>query len=287
MMFRKYVLLLPIIAVSACAYTFDKHYQEVEIRTPGAQDALCEVMANKIKYKFYPPEKRLLPKSKEDLIVQCMAPGNRDRTVVIRPQINNKFYGNAASAMTGGVWDFASGAMFDYPDVIDVDFTGMPLREMELPAHNNPDIKQPDEYYLEEFRPGTPRMNADRFKKSVPIQSRVAPGGDGDLYDEGFGFSSTNSENVIEEYEDQYTGDDDSGSYVEDILGSDIDSSALPSGEGVVVIDTKPDITLPAETSTEETSGPSDSSESVDSFDDGESGIDGLPFPESNSGTNP
>ncbi|MFP4313260.1 MAG: hypothetical protein ACLFR0_02930 [Alphaproteobacteria bacterium] len=280
MTFRKYFLLFPLIALGACAYTFDRSYQDVEIRTPGAHDALCVVEANGIKYKFYPPETRQIPKSEDDLIVDCTAPGNRHRMVVLEPKINNKFYGNAVTGMATGPWDYASGAMFEYPDVIEVSFVGMAVKPMGQPVYNNPDIKQPEEYYLEEFRATSPRMNEDRFRQQVPIQRRVAPGSADDLYDEGFRFESNSvqappSAPLIND-------SSDSGAYIDDMFGgedmTDDNASASTSpaplvqtgDDAVVVIDTIPDITTDPNAADTPATGMNDDSVSQD-----------MPFPES------
>lgn len=238
MMFKKLFLFVPILAVSACAYTFDKQYQDVEIRTPGAQDARCTVYANKVRFEYFPPQKRSLPKSEEDLVVDCWAPGNRHREVVIKPTIEDSTYANVLNgAVPGTAWDYASQAMFAYPDVVTVDFTGMPLVPSKLPAHNNSDIKPPEDYYLEEFRPSTPRLNSDRFDQQEPIRRRVAPGSEGDLYDNGFGYGSSASAPAAEA---QSFSPSDSGSYINDMFGNDSGDDVPANDESVTVIDGTP-----------------------------------------------
>lgn len=181
-MSKKYLILVPLIMASACAYTLEGQNQEITIRTPGAYDAVCDVYANKIRYKFYPPQTRFVNKSEEDLIIDCKAPGNRNRKVVIEPVISKVAPANAANGLVPGtMWDYASGALFTYPEVIEVDFTNMQVRGMEPPTHNNPDIKQPEEYTLEEFKAGSPRMNSDRYEQEIPLKRRRPGGGFDDM----------------------------------------------------------------------------------------------------------
>lgn len=155
------VLLLCIFALGACAYWKDDAAQKLTVLTPGAENAMCHVYIDGLKYKFRPPQTQNIIKSDANLIVDCMAPGNRRREVVIKPQIEKSAFGNVFNAGVGAAWDYASKAAFTYPDTVYVDFTNMPLRSEKLPSYNNPDIKQPEEYKLEEFLPSTPRLNSD------------------------------------------------------------------------------------------------------------------------------
>lgn len=278
MKFKKYLLLMPIVALSACAYTLDEAHQEVEIRTPGAHDAVCVVSANKIKYKFYPPQKRLLPNSKEDLIIDCKAPGNRDRLVVIRPRISNNTFGNVATGIVpGSTWDYASGAMFTYPDVIEVDFTGMKIKPSAMPAHNNPDIRQPEDYDLEEFKSGSPRMNEDKHRKSVPIQKRVVPGSEADAFDRGFQLDSGQSDDI--DASEYFNAGQDSGSYLKDMFSDDVPSDEQPSEPSVVmgnddaVLILSPELEVSVDAMPEPVAQESEASESAPTS---------IPFPDEN-----
>ena len=178
----RFLLFTTLIALGACSYTMDEHIQDLRIVTPGAHGAVCYAYVDKLKYKFRPPQTLNISKSDEDLIVDCLAPGNRRKEVVIKAQIEQSVYANALTAGAGAVWDYSSGAMFKYPDVVEVNFENMPSRAEDLPAQNKPDIKQPEEYVLEEFKPGSPRMNADRYQQESEILRREKPGaGDGSL----------------------------------------------------------------------------------------------------------
>ena len=51
----------------------------------------------------------------------------------------------------------------------------MPIRPEGLPAQNQSDIKQPEEYDLEEFSPGLPRLNSDRYAPMTEVRKRERP----------------------------------------------------------------------------------------------------------------
>lgn len=175
-MLRHLLVLSSVFALGGCAYVLDKQIQDIEIVTPGANDAVCYMHVDGLRYKVFPPQTLNITKSEENLTVDCLAPGNRRQKVVVEPQINNKVYGNVANGIVpGGIYDYITQAAYKYPDVIEVDFTNAPLRPEDPPAHNNPDIRQPEDYPLEEFRPGVPRLNSDRYNVSEPIRMRQRP----------------------------------------------------------------------------------------------------------------
>ncbi len=177
-MFSRILLFSSVIALSACAYIVDEPTQDLTVITPGAHNAVCDAYINNIRYRFRPPQTIRVVKSKDDLVLDCLAPGNRRKKVVIEPSIERSFYGNVVTGVVpGAAWDYASEALFVYPSVIEVDFTNTPIREEALPAQNQPDIKQPDEYDLEEFRSGLPQLNADKYAPQMEVKRRVRPAG--------------------------------------------------------------------------------------------------------------
>lgn len=174
-MSHRFLIISSLAVLGGCSYAIDSQIQDLTIVTPGATDAVCYVYINNLRYKFHPPETQSVSKSEEDVLVDCLAPGNRRNKVVVQAQIEKSTYANVANGGVGAVWDYASGAMFKYPDIIEVSFVNTPVLPEDLPAQNNPDIKQPEEYILEEFRPGAPRMNSDRYRTPSEILRRQKP----------------------------------------------------------------------------------------------------------------
>lgn len=165
-----------LITLSGCSYFAHTALQDIRIETPGAQNAVCYMYVDGLRYKYRPPQTMTITKSKEDLVVDCVAPGNRRRKVVIEPLRDLHAKGNAVTGVLPGMaWDYASEAGFFYPELIEVDFNGAPLASEALPQHNNPDIRQPETYQLEEFTPGSPRLNEDRYAPKIPLEKRKKP----------------------------------------------------------------------------------------------------------------
>lgn len=163
--------------ISACAHVVDDRIQDFTLLTPGAHGALCYVYVDKFKYRMDPPQTITIGKSREELRIDCMAPGNRRQEMFIEPVIQTSTHGNAFfGAIPGVAWDFASEAMYKYPEIVEVNFTRMPARMEDMPAQNNPDVRQPETFRLEEFGPSSPRINADRNNQQTVIRKRERPG---------------------------------------------------------------------------------------------------------------
>lgn len=172
-MSRYFVLLILVLILGACAYATDGSIQDLTVETPGAQDSLCHVYVDDLRYLFYPPQTVNIHKSREDLVIDCLAPGNRRKKKIVEAKIEPNVAGNVATGIVPGTgWDYLSESMFYYPDIVEVDFTGVKPSPEALPAQNNPDIRQPETYELEEFKAKRLRLNADKDMPPVEIRRR-------------------------------------------------------------------------------------------------------------------
>lgn len=158
--------------VSGCAFFMDKSYQRVTIETPGAQNALCHVYVDKIHFPVDAPGEISIPKTKKDMEIECLAPGNRRKAVTVPPRITETNKYNASTLFAGTLFDVASGAIYEFPDVIQISFVGIPTKPYPGPEHDAPDLRDTSEYYLEEFMPSQPRLNSDRHVAPVEIKKR-------------------------------------------------------------------------------------------------------------------
>jgi hypothetical protein len=174
--------------LSSCSYLIDTSVQAVSVETPGAQSAHCYLIVEGLKYQANPPQTINIKKSKKDMEVVCKAPGNRRLEFTVEPGVEESAYWNVTNGVVPGMaWDFASDSMFKWPDVIVADFTNIQRQPSALPDYNNPDVKQPEEYDLEEYLPGVPRLNSDRYAQPVEIQRRRSSA----EYDESFNSAPT------------------------------------------------------------------------------------------------
>ncbi len=162
-------MLSAVLTLGACAYSVESSSQDITFLTPNAQNAKCYVYVNKLKYQVFPPETLNIKKSSKDMEISCYAPGNREIKMIVPAKMSKRaIWGGPA----GMAWDYASQSLYYYPSVIAIDFSHEELKPNALPSYNNSDIKQPEEYDLEEFRPSQPRMNYDKHKIDIPILRR-------------------------------------------------------------------------------------------------------------------
>lgn len=160
------------LSLAGCAFVQDSSIQDIEIRTPGAEGTVCMVYVNKLEYKVRPPTTLNVSKSKEDLVIDCLAPGNRRKEVYIGAQINPAVYGNAITAGVTAAWDSLSGAAYIYPSLIEVSFENIPPRPEELPMHDRINKQILEGHKLEEFNNAQPVLHRDSEVPTVPLKKK-------------------------------------------------------------------------------------------------------------------
>lgn len=170
----RFTFLLPILALGACAYVTDGSVQDVTVLTPGANNAECKLSVGGVQYVYNPPMTRSIQKSGENMVVDCWAPGNRHKVGHFSAVQSNTMLFNGPN-VGGMVFDVASNSIHNYPSVVEIDFTQTEVKPFPLPAQNQEDIRPPEDYDLEEFSPGLPRLNSDRFATKPEIRRRQTP----------------------------------------------------------------------------------------------------------------
>lgn len=170
------LILIAAALCGGCAYVTDGAVQDVTVLTPGANNAECKLSVGSVQYIYAPPMTRSIQKSGENMVVDCWAPGNRHKVVHLKPDVGSSTFYNAPMGMAPGfAWDYASNSIYKYPAVVEVDFTQTQIKPFPLPAQNQPDIRPPEDYDLEEFSPGLPRLNSDRFATKTEVRRRQVP----------------------------------------------------------------------------------------------------------------
>ncbi len=140
----------------ACSAVMESATQEVRLETPGAYEAEC-TLNNGIRYIGRTGQTLNIQKSRLSLSVECYATGNRYKQVIIESVDSNWAMGNIATAGVGFVYDHYSGALYKYPDVITVDFVGVPTTGFDLPDYHLNDAPNPYKQSIEDLGPSTPK----------------------------------------------------------------------------------------------------------------------------------
>lgn len=189
------VLLSSVIAglLTACGTMVDSPNQMISVQTPGAVGAKCDLRTLGIHYTAHPPQNIMIRRMQDPLTVTCEAPGNRSKTIVVRSRINGDSMGNFFNLGLGVPYDQVSGALYQYPDVVTVDFSNASdARTADMPMYHAPDGLSPYDVQYENMSPRDPVMSP---LKSDPVPYKVT-GDDADFDDVDF-------------FEDEMGGDDD------------------------------------------------------------------------------
>jgi hypothetical protein len=185
-MIRFLLLSVAVLAMTGCARMIQGSSQDVTIETPGADGATCFLENKEMRYKFYAPQTITLTKPRSALNVRCLAPGNREKTVVVPLRFQEETFMNAANGLIPGMlYDYESNAMYKLPPVIVVDFTDMPPQPMPLPKYDRLLRENPQLRGWEEFRPGLPALQRDLYDAPVEMKRREIPVSSDEMSTEG------------------------------------------------------------------------------------------------------
>lgn len=159
------IKLLPVLSslvlLGACASIIDGPTQNVRLDTPGATEAEC-TLTNGVKYRAVTGETLRIMRSHRDLVVDCYATGDRHKQIIVPSTYNGWGAANVSNGVVpGGTYDHFSGGLYIYPEIITVDFVGIPTRGFETPEYMNKDAPNPYKQSIESYGASTPSIPSD------------------------------------------------------------------------------------------------------------------------------
>lgn len=147
--------------LASCSTVVDGQIQDVTIETQGAKNTLCYMQNRDFSFRFYPPQTLKVTKSPDPYTIRCLAPGNREKTIVVEPKAPDSTFFNISNAGAGVAIDHLSAAMYELPERIVISFEGMQPQGYPQPPYNEFFDDHPDLKGVEEFRPGQPALMRD------------------------------------------------------------------------------------------------------------------------------
>ncbi len=160
------------ILLTGCGGLVKGATQEVTVLTPGAWEAEC-MLDNGVKYKVATGETFTIMRSNNDIKVDCYAPGNRRKQMIVESGGNGWAVGDVFTGIVPGVtYDHLTGGLYRYPEVITVDFVGTPTIGHEMPQYHNKDTPNPYTQPIEGYAAGTPLTPADSSYLKRGIERR-------------------------------------------------------------------------------------------------------------------
>lgn len=170
---RSLSIALAVLVLSACSTVVNRSTQEITLETPGTEGAQCLMEWPGYRMRVWTPKTVRITKGDGPMEVTCRAPGNREKKVLIEPVTPSSFKMNIFNGfLPGAIYDRESGAMYEYPSKIIVDFTGIIPQEMPMPAYQRMLDENPDLMQMEEFHPSRPALQRDKNYQAPTIQPR-------------------------------------------------------------------------------------------------------------------
>ncbi|MDB5492281.1 MAG: hypothetical protein JWO78_2130 [Micavibrio sp.] len=158
--------------LSGCSTAMNGGTEDIRINIAGTGEALCDVTQPGRRYRVYAPSSFRAMRSKDDLRIRCQAPGNRQQVVVLKSELSRDLPYNVSNLGVGVGWDAMTGAMYNYPSEVLVDFRGMPPTSYPQPDYQDVFDQNPELLQMEQFRPGLPALGSDIGTAAPTLQPR-------------------------------------------------------------------------------------------------------------------
>lgn len=163
-------VLFSTLLLGACATMIDTPFQEVTLKTPGTDQARCLLDNDITVYPIHSNQTIKMQRNDSDIKITCTAPGNKNVSTVIDRDLNAWSIANITNAIVPGVtYDHFSGALYDYPNVISVDFGAVAGPGFPLPEYHAAGTPRPVDQGIENYNPSVPKKNGD------PHQTNYVP----------------------------------------------------------------------------------------------------------------
>ncbi|MEM6812595.1 MAG: hypothetical protein AAF549_09045 [Pseudomonadota bacterium] len=138
--------------LGACATLTSGQMQHITVLTPGEKNARCTLYNGETKYDVYTNQTINVQRAPYDLMVRCLAAGNREKTVVAEWTGNAWVILNVANGLIPGVtYDLASNAAYSYPKEVVVSFEDVAFMPYDMPDYMKDGLKDLDELYNGEY----------------------------------------------------------------------------------------------------------------------------------------
>lgn len=172
-MFRSFFSISALVLLSGCAAVVEGQTQMITVKTPGAPYAECRLDNGTVIYRVQSGQTVEVTRNDKDMKVSCLASGNREKEVLVKWAFSDWSAGNVATGIVPGVvYDHFSKAMYVYPDVITVNFTGMPPVSHNQPGYQSADAPKPSYQKIEGYQPTVPQVESDKYEVSPVLRKR-------------------------------------------------------------------------------------------------------------------
>ncbi len=170
-MTKKIPAFLAILILSGCGSIYNGTTQKMTILTPGAENSECVLENDIVKSRAHPPQTIKVKRNRLPLTIVCTAPGNRVKSTILAPKITKAGAYNAITfSIPGAIYDDHSGALYEYPEIVEIDFNNVPTISSPKPKYENPIIKKDTTTNIEYMGPTNsilPSEKTDNIKREI------------------------------------------------------------------------------------------------------------------------
>ena len=160
------------LSLSACGTMISGGSQVITLRTPGTEEAKC-TLNNGVNYVLRTDESINVTRSQKDMVVDCYASGNRHKEVIVEAGVNGWTAANVTNGVIPGLAvDHIYKGLYEYPDVITIDFTGVPAHGFEMPDYHNKDGQNPYDQGIESYNASSAQTPLDKQYRQTGITKR-------------------------------------------------------------------------------------------------------------------
>ncbi len=158
---RTLFFLTSVLALGACGTMMEGQAQKVTILTPGASESQC-TLDNGVRYPAMNGQTVNVQRSPHSMVIECYGSGDRYQKKIVESTFNPWSAGNVITGVVPGVaYDHVTGGLYEYPDRIEIDFTGTPTRGFETPQYLNKDAPNPYAQAIESYGAAEPKLATD------------------------------------------------------------------------------------------------------------------------------
>ncbi len=142
-----------VLVLSGCNTYYQHVYEKIMVRTPGVNNADCDIYTDDNRYGVITPNLVMVERRDKPLTVICKKTGYYPASVIVKSRRYTPEAGmNVVNGYFPGVlYDAASNSIYDYPDTIIVTLLPMPSEKTE--AEPEPNVLQKKQ---EDVKPAPP-----------------------------------------------------------------------------------------------------------------------------------
>ena len=138
--------LVAVLALTGCNTARQGTYEKITVRTPGVDNAYCDLYTDNNRYRVMTSRQVLVERSDQPITVICKKTGYYTASVIVDPELSAPGLpmNLATGLVPGTLYDIASNSIYNYPDTVTVILLPMPPQELPPEPASTLMLKTPE-----------------------------------------------------------------------------------------------------------------------------------------------